>query len=62
MKGRLTVCLALLGALVLTGVAGAVQPAQSPQVYTESVGQAKKCKGVVAKIGGKRVPRRGQAV
>jgi YVTN family beta-propeller protein len=55
MKGKLTTGVAFVGALALTGVAGAVQPAQSPQISTESVGQAKKCKGIVAKIGGRRV-------
>ncbi len=55
MSRKLTTCIALVGALALAGVAGAVQPAQSPQVSTESVGQAKKCKGVMAKVGGKRV-------
>ena len=55
MRGTLTACLALVGALAVTGMAGAVQPAPAPNGSALIAGQAKKCKGVVAKIGGKRV-------
>ena len=56
MRRRLTsAAAAAASALALTGLAGAAQPAPAPNGSLSIAGQAKKCKGVMAKIGGKRV-------
>jgi virginiamycin B lyase len=54
-RRRLTTGAAVASALALTALAGAAQPAHAPNGSLSIAGQAKKCKGVMAKIGGKRV-------
>jgi virginiamycin B lyase len=55
MSLKLIICIAVVGALALAGVGGAMPTTLAPDSSLSATAQVKKCKGVIAKIGGKKV-------